>query len=141
DSERKPPPGATITAAPVALSGSGRNGVSVASVTLRANTRSYWRCQLSGLVAPGSGPVPSGIASGCAGVSIATMVSSCATAAPAHARRLPAARARHQRWMRLWPRVRVVLEVMSLLPWDIDVGGGRRASPRRQRLTAAPAAA
>ena len=36
DSHRKPPPGATITAAPVALPGAGRNGVSVAVDTLRA---------------------------------------------------------------------------------------------------------
>ena len=55
DSVRKPPPGATITAAPVAFAGSGRKGVSVATVTLRANVLPYWLCHDSGAVAPGSG--------------------------------------------------------------------------------------
>jgi hypothetical protein len=80
DSVRKPPPGATITAAPVALAGSARYGVSVATVTLRANALPYWRCQDSGTVAPGSGPVPSTIASAWAGVAIGVMVSSWAFA-------------------------------------------------------------
>src|SRR5919206_3906222 len=59
DSVRKPPPGATITAAPVAFDGSGRKGLRVATVTLRANLLPYWLCQDSGAVAPGNGPVPS----------------------------------------------------------------------------------
>ena len=64
DSVRKPPPGATTTAAPLALAGSGRNGVSVATVTLRANWLPYWECHDSGAVASGSGPVPISIAFG-----------------------------------------------------------------------------
>src|SRR5690606_253164 len=80
DSERKPPPGATITAAPVALAGSGRNGVRVASVTLRANTLPYCLCQTSGFFASGSGPVGSLIASGWTGVAIGVMRSSSAWA-------------------------------------------------------------
>ena len=44
DRVRKPPPGATTTAAPLALAGSGRNGVIVATVTLRANWLPYWEC-------------------------------------------------------------------------------------------------
>ncbi len=44
DSVRKPPPGATITAAPVAFDGSGRNGRRVATVTFRANRLPYWLC-------------------------------------------------------------------------------------------------
>src|SRR6185295_2838259 len=38
DSVRKPPPGATTTAAPLAFAGSGRNGVIVATVTLPVRT-------------------------------------------------------------------------------------------------------
>ncbi len=83
DSERKPPPGATITAVPVALAGSGRNGVSVATVTLRANTLPYWRCQASGFFASGSAPVPSSIAAGCAGMAMEVIASSCALAGAA----------------------------------------------------------
>ena len=44
DRVRKPPPGATTTAAPLALARSGRNGVIVATVTLRANLLPYWEC-------------------------------------------------------------------------------------------------
>jgi hypothetical protein len=58
DRVRKPPPGATTTAAPLALAGSGRNGVIVATVTLRANLLPYCECQDSGAVASGSVPVP-----------------------------------------------------------------------------------
>ena len=43
----------------------------VATVTLRANMLPYWLCHDSGAVAPGNGPVPSSIASGCAGISMA----------------------------------------------------------------------
>jgi len=75
DRVRKPPPGATITAAPVALAGSGRKGVSVATVTLRANTLPYWLCQLSCTVAPGSAPVPSTMAPGWAGIAIGVILS------------------------------------------------------------------
>ena len=81
DRVRKPPPGATITAVPVALAGSGRNGVRVATVTLRAKTLSYWRCHDSAVPAPGSAPVPSSMASGWAGIAIGTIASSCARAA------------------------------------------------------------
>ncbi len=41
ESVRNPPPGATITAAPVDLPVAGRNGVSVAMVTFRAKTLPY----------------------------------------------------------------------------------------------------
>jgi hypothetical protein len=75
DSVRKPPPGATITAAPVAFEASGRKGVRVATVTLRANMLPYWLCHVSGAVAPGKGPVPSSIALGCAGISMAVIAS------------------------------------------------------------------
>src|SRR4051812_35990778 len=75
DNVRNPPPGATITAAPLALEGSGRNGRSVATVTFRANLLPYWLCHDSATVAPGNGPVPSSIASGCAGVSMAVILS------------------------------------------------------------------
>ncbi|EWS82453.1 hypothetical protein BF93_11035 [Brachybacterium phenoliresistens] len=70
DRDRNPPPGATITAVPVAATGSGRKGVSVAVLTLRANTLPYSRCQASGAETSGGSPVPSSIASGWAGVSI-----------------------------------------------------------------------
>ena len=52
------------TAAPLALAGSGRNGVIVATVTLRANLLPYWKCQDSGAFASGSGAVPISIAFG-----------------------------------------------------------------------------
>src|SRR5436190_310042 len=64
-----------ITAAPLAFDGSGRKGRRVATVTFRANMLPYWRCHDSGVVAPGNGPVPSSIASGCAGISIAVILS------------------------------------------------------------------
>src|SRR5215212_8332988 len=72
---RNPPPGATTTAAPDALDGSGRYGVSVATVTLRAKRLPYWLCQDSFAVAPGSGPVPSSIAFGGAGVGTGVILS------------------------------------------------------------------
>src|SRR5687768_14528040 len=80
DKVRKPPPGATMTAARLALSGSGRKGVNVAIVTLRANRLPYWVCQDSGFFAPGSGPVPISIALGCAGVAMGVILSFCAWA-------------------------------------------------------------
>src|SRR5690606_30458259 len=80
ESVRKPPPGATITAAPLALPSAGRKGGRVASVTLRANMLPYWLCHDSDVVAPGSGAVPRAIAVGCAGDAIAVIVSSCAMA-------------------------------------------------------------
>src|SRR6185312_7899360 len=83
--ERKPPPGATITAVPVDCAGSGRYGVSVAMVTLRAKFRSYWRYQPSDPVAPGRGPVPSTIPSCWAGVGIGVILSFCACAGVAMA--------------------------------------------------------
>src|SRR5690606_20549975 len=89
--DRKPPPGATITAAPLPLPSGGRKGVRVASVTLRAKTLPYWLCQDSGVVAPGSGPVPSAMAVGCAGVSIGVIVSSCAAAGATMSARAAAA--------------------------------------------------
>jgi hypothetical protein len=67
-----------MTAAPVALAGSGRKGVSVATVTLRANELLYWRCQDSVDVAPGRAPVPSSIALGWTGIGMGTILSSCA---------------------------------------------------------------
>src|SRR4029453_19581138 len=48
DSVRKPPPGAPITAAPVAFDGSGRKGLRVATVTFRANMLPYCLCHASG---------------------------------------------------------------------------------------------
>ena len=39
-------------------------GMGAATVTFRANMLPYWRCQASGAVASGNGPVPSSIASG-----------------------------------------------------------------------------
>src|SRR4030095_12233557 len=83
DKGRKPPPGATTTAAPLALAGSGKNGVNVATVTLRANWLPYCLCHDSGFVAPGSGPVPISIAFGCDGVAMGVILSFCAwTVAP-----------------------------------------------------------
>jgi hypothetical protein len=80
DKVRKPPPGATTTAAPLAFVGSGRKGVNVAIVTLRANRLPYWVCQDSGFFAPGSGPVPISIALGCEGVAMGVILSFCAWA-------------------------------------------------------------
>src|SRR4030095_15164708 len=80
DHVRKPPPGATMTAAPLALAASGKKGVSVAIITLRANLLPYWLCQDSGFFAPGSGPVPTSIALGCAGVAMGVIRSFCAWA-------------------------------------------------------------
>src|SRR4029434_1649763 len=80
DKVRHPPPSATTTAAPLALAGSGRKGVNVAIVTLRANRLPYWVCQDSGFFAPGSGPVPISIALGCEGVAMGVILSFCAWA-------------------------------------------------------------
>src|SRR6185369_8616355 len=80
DKVRKPPPGATMTAAPLALAGSGRKGVNVAIVTLRANRLPYWVCHDSWFFAPGSGPFPISIALGCAGVAMGVILSFCARA-------------------------------------------------------------
>src|SRR6185369_6962604 len=80
DKVRKPPPGATTTAAPLALAGSGRKGVNVAIVTLRANRLPYCICQDSGFFASGSGPVPISIALGCEGVAMGVILSFCAWA-------------------------------------------------------------
>ncbi len=51
-----------MTAAPLALLASGKKGVSVATVTLRANLLPYCECQDSCALACGSGPVPSSMA-------------------------------------------------------------------------------
>jgi hypothetical protein len=67
------------------MAGSGRNGVSVATVTLRAKTLPYWLCQDSGTVALGSGPVPSSMAFGCAGIAIGVILSFSASAGAARA--------------------------------------------------------
>ena len=83
DKVRKPPPGATTTAAPLALAGSGRKGVNVATVTLRANRLPYWLCQDSGFLASGRGPVPISIAVGCEGVGMGVILLSCAWAGAA----------------------------------------------------------
>jgi hypothetical protein len=64
---------------------SGRKGVSVATVTLRANRLPYWLYQDSGFFAPGGGPVPISIASGCEGVAMGVIRSSCARAGDASA--------------------------------------------------------
>src|SRR5580704_8397093 len=77
---RKPPPGATMTAAPVAVDLDGRNGVSVAMLTFRANILPYWECHASSAVASGSLPVLSTIAFGCLGVAIGVILSFCAVA-------------------------------------------------------------
>lgn len=50
----------------------------MATVTLRANLLPYWLCQDSGLVPPGSGPVPISIALGCEGVAMGVIRLSCA---------------------------------------------------------------
>src|SRR6187399_2354397 len=70
DRIRKPPPGATITAAPLALAGSGRNGVSVARETLRTKGSPHCLYQVSFAACPSTPPVFSGIAFGSAGASI-----------------------------------------------------------------------
>src|SRR5438309_5380257 len=80
ESERNPPPGATIAAAPVAFPESGRYGVNVATVTFRANALSYCRYQLSCVVAPGRDPVPRGIASCWGGVEMGVIAAFCACA-------------------------------------------------------------
>ncbi|WBS05244.1 hypothetical protein OU994_13645 [Pseudoduganella sp. SL102] len=129
DSVRKPPPGATITAAPVALPLGGRNGVRVATVTLRANTLPYCRCHDSCTVAPGSAPVSSTIASGCAGAAIGVILSSCAIAggAKAHASAnapasSPAVSGRMERRffsMQIWACIRSPLQVTAMPGWRL----------------------
>lgn len=89
DSIRKPPPGATITARPLASAGSGRNGVSVAVETLRVIATPYWRNQASGACDPATPPVPSGIAVGSAGAAVGTIRASCASAGAASASTTP----------------------------------------------------
>src|SRR6188768_4547588 len=69
DNHLKPPPGATITAAPFALPALGRNGVSVAVEIFRAIGSPHWRNQVSGAFWPSTPPVPSRIAFGSAGFS------------------------------------------------------------------------
>src|SRR5690606_10985147 len=69
DSHLKPPPGATITAAPVATSGFGRKGVRVALEMFRAIGSPHWRNQVSGAGCPSTPPVFKGIALGSGGAS------------------------------------------------------------------------
>ena len=69
ESHLKPPPGATITAAPFALPGSGRKGVRVAVEMFRAIGSPHWRNQVSGAGWSSTPPVPSGMAFGSAGAS------------------------------------------------------------------------
>ena len=79
DRIRKPPPGATITAAPFALPGSGRNGVSVACETLRTKGSPHCLYQVSFAVCPSTPPVLRGMAFGSAGASICVFGGSCAS--------------------------------------------------------------
>jgi len=64
----KASPGATITVAPFALPGNGKNGVRVAVVMLRAIGSPHWRNQDSEAGWLSTPPVPRGIAFGSAGV-------------------------------------------------------------------------
>src|SRR4030095_9257980 len=96
DRGRKPPPGATTTAAPLALARSGRKGVSVATVTFRANLLPYSLCQDSGVFAPGSAPVPMSIALGCEGVAMGVILLSCAWAGAASTANAGAATTRQE---------------------------------------------
>ena len=80
DSHRKAPPGATITAAPVAFSGSGRNGVNVAVEMLRAMGSPHWRNHDSSSCWPSTPPVPSGMALGSGGASMGYIGACCAKA-------------------------------------------------------------
>src|SRR5690606_39528511 len=86
ESHIKPPPGATMTAAPFALPGSGRNGVSVAVEMFRAIGSPHWRNQVSGAGWSSTPPVPSGMAWGSGGVSSGEIVPSCAIAQTANTR-------------------------------------------------------
>jgi hypothetical protein len=58
---------------------------------LRANELPYWLCQLSLVLASGSGPVLSEIADGCAGMAIGVILSSSAIAGWAEASAIRAA--------------------------------------------------
>src|SRR5690606_4021876 len=100
---RNAPPGATITAAPVACAGSGRKGVSVARDTLRTNGSPHCSYQLSSAGWPGTPPVLSGIALGSAGAGIGVFgASSCAcTENDAHSMVVSKVRATRDRLMHL----------------------------------------
>src|SRR5690606_28457246 len=78
DNHINPPPGATITLKPVAIEGSAINGVSVASVMLRAIGSPHCKNQdsLAGWLA--TPPVLSGIALGSAGAAMGVILPSCA---------------------------------------------------------------
>src|SRR5690606_25820262 len=138
DSERKPPPGATITAAPVAFAGSGRNGVSVASVTLRANTLPYWRCQASCCFASGRVPVSSAIALGWSGASITVMVSSWADAAGASAQSTANMAASDTRWRgrATWVERVIVVMVGPPLVWRCHRAPGEHRTGRHPSAAA-----
>jgi hypothetical protein len=86
---RNPPPGATITAAPLALSGSGRNGVSVARETLRTKGSPHCLYQVSCAVWPSTPPVPSGMAFDSSGASIGVFGGSCANTVEAASKTRP----------------------------------------------------
>src|SRR5687768_15221809 len=58
DNHLKPPPGATITAAPFAVPGFGKKGVRVAVEMFRAIGSPHWRNQVSGEGWPSTPPVP-----------------------------------------------------------------------------------
>src|SRR5690606_41467366 len=80
DSHLKPPPGATRTAVPLALPGSGKKGVRVAAVILCAMGSPHWRNQVSEAGWIFTPPVPRGIAWGSSGVSSGYLVLSLARA-------------------------------------------------------------
>ena len=69
ESQRYPPPGATMTAAPLALPFSGKNGVKVAWEIFLAIGSPHWRNQVSGAGWSFTDPVPKGIALGSFGAS------------------------------------------------------------------------
>src|SRR6185437_6737615 len=94
------------------------------------NLLPYWLCHDSGVAAPGSGPVPSSIASGCAGISMATILSfgillagawpdDCARTGR-RSRLVLKTATRVRSFMRLemswWARVRHVIDVIAALP-------------------------
>src|SRR5690606_752841 len=70
DNHIMPPPGATSTLVPLAMAGSAKNGVSVASLTLRAMGTPHWKNQDSAAGWFATPPVFKGIALGSAGASI-----------------------------------------------------------------------
>ena len=69
ESQRYPPPGATMTAAPFAFPFSGKKGVSVAVEILRAIGSPHWRNHVSGAGWSFTEPVFKGMALGSLGVS------------------------------------------------------------------------